>query len=87
MFDLEKTALLVGAALKEKKQTVAVAESSSGGLICADNTLWSGAVVDPDVHDPDTEAIRRFNDHVAADARTRQVIVPIGDGLTLIRRA
>ena len=57
------------------------------GLICVDNTLWSGAVVDPDVHDADTEAIRRFNDHVAADVRTRQVIVPIGDGLTLIRRA
>ena len=35
MFDLEKTALLVGAALKERKETVAVAESSSGGLICA----------------------------------------------------
>jgi predicted O-methyltransferase YrrM len=32
-------------------------------------------------------AIRRFNDRVAADPRTRQVIVPIGDGLTLIRRA
>ncbi len=52
-----------------------------------DNTLWCGKVVDPDVHDADTEAIRRFNDHVAADTRTRQVIVPIGDGLTLIRRA
>ena len=57
------------------------------GLICVDNTLWSGAVVDPEVHDANTEAIRRFNDHVAADVRTRQVIVPIGDGLTLIRHA
>ncbi len=57
------------------------------GLMCVDNTLWSGAVIDPDVDDANTEALRRFNDHVAADARTRQVIVPIGDGLTLIRRA
>ena len=57
------------------------------GLMCVDNTLWSGAVVDLDVHDANTEAIRHFNDHVAADVRTRQVIVPIGDGLTLIRRA
>lgn len=57
------------------------------GLILVDNTLWSGAVIDPDAVDPDTEAIRRFNDHVAVDARTRQVIVLIGDGLTLIRRA
>ncbi len=64
-----------------------LARLAPDGLICVDNTLWSGAVVDADVHDPDTEAIRRFNDHVAADARTRQVIVPIGDGVTLIRRA
>jgi len=60
---------------------------SPHGLMCVDNTLWSGAVIDPDVDDANTEALRRFNDHVAADARTRQVIVPIGDGLTLIRRA
>jgi len=58
-----------------------------GGVICVDNTLWSGAVADPDVTDADTEALRRFNDRVAADDRTRQVIVPIGDGLTLIRHA
>jgi caffeoyl-CoA O-methyltransferase len=64
-----------------------LARLAPNGLICVDNTLWSGAVIDPDVHDADTEAIRRFNDHVAADVRTRQVIVPIGDGLTLIRRA
>lgn len=64
-----------------------LARLAPGGVIGVDNTLWSGAVVDPDVHDADTEAIRRFNAHVAADARTRQVIVPIGDGLTLIRRA
>ena len=64
-----------------------LARLAPGGLVCVDNTLWSGAVIDPDVDDADTEAIRRFNDHVAADARTRQVIVPIGDGLTLIRHA
>jgi caffeoyl-CoA O-methyltransferase len=64
-----------------------LARLAPGGLICVDNTLWSGAVIDPEVTDADTEAIRRFNDHVAADPRTRQVIVPIGDGLTLIRRA
>lgn len=58
-----------------------------GGVICVDNTLWSGAVADPAVTDTDTEALRRFNDLVAADDRTRQVIVPIGDGLTLIRHA
>lgn len=55
------------------------------GVICVDNTLWSGAVADPSDVDDNTEALRGFNAHVAADPRTRQVIVPIGDGLTLIR--
>ncbi len=67
--------------------TALLARLAPKGLICVDNTLWSGAVIDLDNHDTDTEAIRRFNDHVAADVRTRQVIVPIGDGLTLIRNA
>jgi caffeoyl-CoA O-methyltransferase len=57
------------------------------GVMCIDNTLWSGAVADPTVDDSDTVAIRRFNEHVAADPRTRQVIVPIGDGLTIVRHA
>ncbi len=59
---------------------------ADGGLIAVDNTLWGGAVVDERDSSPDTEAIRRFNDHVAADPRTDVVIVPIGDGLTLIRQ-
>lgn len=64
-----------------------LARLSPSGLICVDNTLWNGAVIDPDNTSSDTEAIRRFNAHVAADPRTRQVIVPIGDGLTVIRHA
>ena len=44
----------------------------TGGLLVADNVLWSGRVVDPDATDDDTEAIRRFNDHVAADDRCRR---------------
>ena len=56
-----------------------------GGLILVDNTLWSGRVVDPDAHDPDTDAIRAFNAHVAADPRTDTVLLPVGDGLTLCR--
>lgn len=57
------------------------------GLICVDNTLWGGAVADPSHADDNTQALRAFNDHVTADPRTRQVIVPIGDGLTMIRHA
>jgi caffeoyl-CoA O-methyltransferase len=59
---------------------------SPTGVMCIDNTLWGGAVVDDGVNDESTVAIRMFNDHVAADDRTRQVMVPIGDGLTMVRR-
>jgi caffeoyl-CoA O-methyltransferase len=57
-----------------------------GGLLVADNVLWSGRVVDPDVSDSDTEAIRRFNDHVAADSRCDKVMLAVGDGITLCRK-
>jgi len=57
-----------------------------GGLIAIDNTLWGGAVIDPDATDPDTEAIRRLNRKVRDDQRVEMVMVPIGDGVTLVRR-
>lgn len=58
-----------------------------GGYIIADNTLWDGHVTDLAYdHDHQTQGIRRFNDHVAADNRVEQVIVPLRDGLTLIRK-
>jgi len=59
----------------------------NGGFLLADNTLWDGHVTDSAYdHDRQTQGIRRFNDHVAADPRTEQVILPIRDGLTLIRK-
>ena len=54
-----------------------------GGLIAVDNVLWHGAVIDPTVHDPDTEAIRAFNRKVYADARVALSLAPMGDGLTM----
>lgn len=57
-----------------------------GGVIAIDNVLWGGSVVDPDKHDPDTEAIRAFNAALHADPRIDLSLVPIGDGLTLARR-
>ena len=58
-----------------------------GGFILADNTLWDGHVTDPEyAHDAQTQGIRRFNDHVAKDDRVEQVILPLRDGLTLIRK-
>lgn len=58
-----------------------------GGYILADNTLWDGHVVDPAYdRDAQTLGIRRFNDVVAADDRVEKVILPLRDGLTVIRR-
>jgi predicted O-methyltransferase YrrM len=55
------------------------------GLIAADNTLWHGAVINLDNSDADTVAIRSFNSAVAADPRVSAVLLPIRDGVTLIR--
>lgn len=56
------------------------------GFILADNTLWDGHVVDPEYDkDAQTLGIRRFNDHLAGDERVEKVILPIRDGLTIIR--
>jgi caffeoyl-CoA O-methyltransferase len=56
------------------------------GLLLADNTLWSGRVVDDAATDDDTVAIKAFNDKVAADDRVESYLLPIGDGVTLIRK-
>lgn len=57
-----------------------------GGYLLADNTLWDGHVIDPNFRDAQTCGIRRFNDHVAADSGAEVVIIPVRDGLTLIRK-
>ncbi len=58
---------------------------SPGGLIIADNTLWSGHIADPAYdRDAQTRALRRFNDLVAADTEVEKVILPMRDGITLI---
>jgi caffeoyl-CoA O-methyltransferase len=59
---------------------------SGRGLIVVDNVLWSGAVVDDDVDDANTVALRDFNDGVARRDDVHAVMLPIGDGVTLIRR-
>jgi caffeoyl-CoA O-methyltransferase len=57
-----------------------------GGVIMVDNTLWSGRVAHPAERDETTKAIREFNDMVAADTRVTSVMLPIADGLTMIRK-
>jgi caffeoyl-CoA O-methyltransferase len=56
------------------------------GVILVDNTLWGGAVADSKATDDNTNAIRAFNDAVAADDRVESTILTVGDGLTLIRK-
>ncbi len=59
---------------------------TSGGVIVADNTLWSGRVIDAADQTPETTGIRRFNDAVAASPDLEAVLLPFADGVTVIRR-
>lgn len=58
-----------------------------GGLIICDNTLWAGKVLDPSPKESDvqTRGLQRFNDKIAQDNRVEKVILPMRDGLTLLR--
>ena len=60
---------------------------SERGLIAADNTLWSGRVLDPDDESEGSRDIVAFNEHVRADSRVVSVQLTVRDGVTLIRRA
>ena len=58
-----------------------------GGFILADNTLWDGHVLEkPRPTDRQTIGIETFNDFIASDGRVEKVILPLRDGLTLIRK-
>jgi predicted O-methyltransferase YrrM len=59
---------------------------SPRGAIVFDNVLWGGSVVDPAKRDESTEAIRALNDFVARDPRVHAVVLPVADGITLVRR-
>ena len=58
---------------------------NKGGLIIIDNVLWHGEVADKDNLDKYTVNIREFNSHVSNDKRVEQIIVPLGDGMTVCR--
>ncbi|GGF19122.1 O-methyltransferase [Aliidongia dinghuensis] len=57
-----------------------------GGVIALDNMLWSGTVADMSDMQPDTVALRALNAKIQADDRVDMSLLPIGDGLTLVRR-
>lgn len=61
---------------------------ADGGYIIADNTLWDGHVLEehPHASDLQTQGIKTFNDLVARDERVEKVILPLRDGLTIIRK-
>ena len=56
------------------------------GLIVIDNVLWNGEVVDMENNDKFTNIIREFNKYVKNDKSTEQIILPLGDGLTICRK-
>ena len=64
---------------------LSLARLEPGGLIAVDNTLWSAQVIDPSDQSPQTVAMRSFNEALARDDRIETLILPIGDGLTLIQ--
>jgi caffeoyl-CoA O-methyltransferase len=57
-----------------------------GGILIADNVLWSGKVMDEHIQDKDTRALREFNSRIQADPRVENVLLPIRDGLMVVRK-
>lgn len=57
-----------------------------GGVIALDNMLWSGAVADPSIDDPDTSALRALNTKIQSDARVDMALATIADGVMLARK-
>jgi caffeoyl-CoA O-methyltransferase len=57
-----------------------------GGLLVIDNVLWGGSVIDPTNQSEDTRAIRALNDHIADDRRVDIAMIPVSDGITIVRK-
>jgi predicted O-methyltransferase YrrM len=58
----------------------------TGGLILLDNMLWSGQVIDPTVHDEETDALRALNAKAGKDDRIDVALLPVGDGILITRK-
>ena len=70
----------------QKYYDEAIYLTKKDGLIIIDNVLWHGEVVDKNNNDKLTKTIRDFNSYVKNDIKTDQVIIPLGDGLTICRK-
>jgi predicted O-methyltransferase YrrM len=64
----------------------ALALLRQGGLMLVDNVLWGGAVAEPDHEDEDTDAIRALNAKIHGDERVSLSLLPVSDGITLVRK-
>jgi caffeoyl-CoA O-methyltransferase len=58
----------------------------TNGLLLIDNVLWNGQVIDPADKSEDTVAIRELNDFIATDTRVEAVMIPVADGITIVRK-
>lgn len=65
---------------------MALSNLNKGSWIIADNTLWDGHVIDPSYKDAQTNGVRNFNDYIRDDERVEKVILPLRDGLTIIKK-
>lgn len=63
-----------------------VEQTRSGGLILADNVLWSGKVIDPTAMDKETELLRKYNQTIQLDDRVENLLLPIRDGIMVARK-
>ena len=63
-----------------------VEKVASGGFILADNVIWEGKVLNHNTKEHDTQAINRFNQMVTDDPRVENVLLPVRDGLMMIRK-
>lgn len=65
----------------------AIKKTRPGGFLIADNTLWSGKVLETDIPENDhfTRGVMRFNDHVQADQRVENLLLPVFDGMMVMR--
>ncbi len=57
-----------------------------GGIIIADNVLWSGKILDKETNDESTIALRDFNEKIQADERVRNILLAVRDGLMIVRK-
>ncbi|MFA6128082.1 MAG: O-methyltransferase [Bacteroidales bacterium] len=66
----------------------ALRKTRTGGFLIADNTLWSGKVLETEIPESDhfTRGVMRFNDHVQADTRVENLLLPVFDGMMVIRK-